>query len=75
MVGFVFSQRGLINMEMRKDDSFRNVNKEEHEEEHEEEMEKVLVPVRCRKDTHEEQHSEEPGKEKVWKIRRRWYIY
>ncbi len=58
-------------MKMRKDDSFRNVNKEEHEEE----MEKVLVPVRCRKDTHEEQHSEEPGKEKVWEIRRRWYIY
>jgi hypothetical protein len=58
-------------MEMRKDDTFRNVNKEEHEEE----REKVLVPVRYRKDTHEEQHSEEPDEEKVWEIRRRWYIY
>ena len=58
-------------MEMRKDDTFRNVNKEEHEEE----REKVLVPVRYRKDTHEEQYSEEPGEEKVWEIRRRWYIY
>ena len=58
-------------MEKRKDDSFRNVNKEEYEAE----REKVLVPVRRYKDTHEEQPSEESDKENVREIRRSWYIY
>ncbi len=53
-------------MAVRKADSWDYVD---------EEREKVLVPVRCHKNTHEEERPEEASEEKVWEVRRRWYIY